>query len=142
MKPIRKYIDLLKESPMKSDLFVIFKFGAIMSAVTYLITLFWGFDLSMITGILLGYTFLVLSYSYLAITICSATAGTDKKKAKRKMFSCYLVRFAGLFLICWLSFETGIFNVIGVLLPQLFPRPALQLNHFIFTKRGNGNGRT
>lgn len=142
MRVFGNCLNTLKNSPMSNELSVILKGSAVMSVASFLITLIWGFELSMLIGMIIGYVYLVFCYCYLALTVCRATTLKDKKAAKRKMFSCYAVRLGGLFILCWIGYMVSFINPIGVLLPQFFPRIALMINHFFFSKRGNSNGRT
>lgn len=140
MKSVKKYIEGLKQSPMYPELLFIIKASAAACVASFLISLLWGFDYKLGSGLLVGYLYLVFCYLYLAACICKAVDTGNVKKAKRQMFSCYMLRYSGVFLLCWLAYETEALNVVGIILPQLFPRIVLWLNQIL--KRGNGNGRT
>lgn len=99
----------------------------VLNVAAFLITLFWGFDVKDLVGFTVGFVYMVACYYYLARTIEKAVE-TNVKKAKRMMMSCYAVRFAGLFVICFIAFEFGIYSVVGVVIPQLYPRIVLSFD--------------
>lgn len=101
----------------------------VLTALAFLISLFWGFKLSVLLGFLIGFIYVVLSYFYMAETIERAVK-RNKKTAQRMMFCCYLIRYIVLLLICVIAFKTEIFNVFSVLIPQFFPRIVLMFNNF------------
>lgn len=101
----------------------------VLTILAYLISLFWGFKISVLLGFSVGFIFVILSYFYMAETISRAVK-RNKKTAQRMMFGCYLSRYIVLLLICAIAFKTGIFNVFGVLIPQLFPRIVLMFNNY------------
>lgn len=105
------------------------KLIAVMSLINlffYVISLVWGFDLKTLLGFVIGFIYVVVCYIYVAYTVESAVDMT-KKKAKRLMTVCYAVRYAGLFVLCFVAMEFKLFNVIGVIIPQFYPRMAFAL---------------
>lgn len=105
----------------------------VLTVIAFLISLFWGFRLSVLIGFLVGFVYVVLSYFYMAETIFRAVR-QSKKKAQRMMFFCYLSRYIMLILLCLIAVKTKLFSVFGVLIPQLFPRIVLTLGNFIERK--------
>lgn len=101
----------------------------VLTVLAFLVSLFWGFKLSILIGFSIGFVYVVLSYFYMAETISRAVKH-NKKTAQRMMFGCYLLRYILLILICAIAFKTEVFNVFGVLIPQLFPRIVLMFNSF------------
>lgn len=101
----------------------------VLTVLAFLISLFWGFKLSLLLGFSVGFIYVILSYYYMAQTILRAVK-RNKKTAQRMMFGCYLLRYIVLILICAIAFKTEVFNVFGVLIPQLFPRIVLMFNNF------------
>lgn len=101
----------------------------VLTALSFLASLFWGFKISILLGFLVGFIFVVLSYFYMAETISRAVK-RNKKTAQRMMFGCYLSRYILLLLICAIAFKTGALNVFCVLIPQLFPRIVLMFNNY------------
>lgn len=140
MISLRKYLSAIRTSAMFPELSFILKWSAVGCALSFVISLIWGFDFTMALGLMAGYVYLAFSYIYLAGSICAAVGTKDKSKAKRTMFGSYMLRYIGLFLLCWIAFEIKILNVVGIILPQLFPKIILWI--YQITKRGNGNGRT
>lgn len=101
----------------------------VLTVSAFSVSLFRGFRLSVLLGFLIGFIFVILSYFYMAETISRAVK-RNKKTAQRMMFGCYLLRYIVLLLICAIAFKTEVFNVFGVLIPQLFPRIVLMFNSF------------
>ena len=97
---------------------------AVISLVFYLLSLCWGFDLKMLLGFAVGYVYVCLCYVYVARTVENAV-GMSKQKAKRSVITCYVIRYAGLFLLCFLAMQFKCFNVVGVVIPQFYPRMAV-----------------
>ncbi len=93
----------------------------ILTVSAFLISLFWGFRLSVLIGFCIGFAYAVLSHYYLAETIIRAV-DLSKKQAQRMMLRCYLLRYSVLILICFAAYATEIINVFSALVPQLFPR--------------------
>lgn len=139
MSAIKRKLNMLRESAVGDELFAVIRLGGVMSVATFAVSLIWGFDITMCFGLLIGWVYLSLCYIYLADTICSIARMNDIKAAKTKMHVCYAVRFIGLFLLCWLGFETGIMNVVGLLIPQFFPKIIMYIK---YVKKGKTNGRS
>ena len=101
----------------------------VLTFISFLVSLFWGFKLPVLIGFLVGLVYVVLSYYYLSETICLAVK-RSKKTAQRMMFICYLSRYLILVLLCLIAVKVKFINVFAVLIPQLFPRLVLTLNNF------------
>lgn len=98
-----------------------------LNVAAFLITLFRGFDVKDLIGFTVGFVYMVACYYYLAKTIEKAVE-TNVKKAKRMMMSCYAARFSGLFILCFIAFQFKIYSVVGVIIPQLYPRIVLSFD--------------
>ena len=109
---------------------------AVMTLVCYGVTLFWGCDVPTLIGFAVGYGYVVACYFYLASS-CEKAVELDVKKGKRVILTCFFVRFAGLFALCAGSMLTGYVNVIGVLVPQFYPRIVLTAKEFFIKKKGS-----
>lgn len=146
MSVAKRFKELVTASPMKNELRLIIGAGALLSAAAFAVSLIiWGFDISMLIGLFAGWVYVSVGYCYLADTVCKAAQmqASQLKKAKRAVRSCYLMRFLGLFMLCWLGFETELIDPVGILLPQFFPRPILVFSHFKKDgKKGSNNGRS
>lgn len=124
-----------REAPMeqKSDLSALVRSlvlpMGLMTALCWVATLPWGFSLPTLIGFAVGYGYVLVCYFYLARS-CERAVELDVKKGKQVMLVCYLVRFAGLFALCAVSMLTKYINVIGVLVPQFFPRIVLTVKQF------------
>lgn len=136
---IKLKLEMLRSCDVSQELFAVIRFGALFSAIAFLFSLCWGFDLSMLLGLFIGWVYLCICYIYLADTVCSVAKITNIKAARKKIMACYFLRFAGLFLLCWLSFEIEIINVVGVLIPQFFPKIIMYIK---YVKKGNNHGRS
>lgn len=99
---------------------------AFLNVLFYGLSLFWGFDFKMLLGFVVGYVYVTACYFYVAHTVENAV-DMAVKKAKRAMIVCFAVRFAGLFLLCFLAMQFKIFNIIGIIIPQFYPRMAFGL---------------
>ena len=99
---------------------------AFLNLLFYFLSLFWGFDLKTLFGFVIGFIYVTVCYVYVAHTVERAVDMTEKR-AKRTMIVCYAVRYAGLFLLSFLAMEFKIFNVIGIVIPQFYPRMAFGL---------------
>lgn len=101
----------------------------LMNVPVWLLTLIWGFDLSMIFGLLSGTAYCILAYIYLGKTINHAVTLT-KGKAKSLMISCYVTRFLVLGVLGYFALTYKYINFVGLLLPQFYPRIIFTLMGF------------
>lgn len=102
---------------------------SVLTFIAFLISLFWGFRLSVLIGFALGFIYVVLSYYFLSETIYRSVK-QSKKKAQRMMFFCYLLRYLILVLLCFVAVILKVINVFALLVPQLFPRIVLMFNNY------------
>ena len=109
------------------------RYGAVLSAAAFTVTLIWGFSLRTLVGFIAGYVIMCLSMMYLSRT-CERAVSLDTEKAKRLMRKCYMLRFFGLFAVCAAAMLTKAVNVVGVLVPQFFPRIILTIDQIISRK--------
>ena len=109
---------------------------AVMTVVCWAVTLIWGFDVPTLIGFAIGYVYVVVCYEYLAWS-CEKAVELDVRKGKRVMLTCYMVRYAGLFALSAAAMLTGYVNVIGVLVPQFYPRIILTAKEFFIKKKGS-----
>ena len=120
-----------------SDIRVLLKkmlpWGAVLNVVCWCITLIWGFSFSSLLGFIVGFVYVCFCYVYLGNT-CEKAVKLDVSKAKRLMLKCYIFRYLGLFALCALSMLTGYLNVVGILLPQFYPRIILTVMQFVQRK--------
>lgn len=106
---------------------------AVMTVLCWAFTLIWGFSLKTLIGFALGYGYVTACYFYLA-SCCEKAVELDVAKGKRLMLRCYIVRYAGLFALSAFSMLTGCINVVGILVPQFFPRIILMFREFAVRK--------
>lgn len=92
-----------------------------MAAACWAFTLLWGFDITQLTGFLLGWGYMCLCMFYLGVT-CEKAVELDGKKAKRSMLGCYMARYGVLFVLCAVAMLTKAVSAVGILLPQFYPR--------------------
>lgn len=111
----------------------IYKWGAVMTAVCFGVTLIWGFQVSQLLGFGLGYGFMCGQFEYFG-RCCESAVRLDRKAAVRKMRVCYAARMSALIILSCAAAYTGFANFTGILLPQLFPRMILTADHFIGRK--------
>ena len=100
------------------------------------VTLIWGFDIPTLAGFAVGYGYVAACYFYLA-RCCERAVELDAAKGKRVMLVCYGVRYAGLFALSAFAMLTHLLNVIGILMPQFFPRIVLTAKELFIKKKGS-----
>lgn len=122
-----------KDSPIREVLVRMILIMAGINIVFYLISLARGFEFRMLLGFLIGYFYVCACYIYVANTVENAV-DMPEKKAKRSVISCYVIRYIGLFLLCFFGTEFKLFNMLGVVIPQFYPRIALSIISFIDKK--------
>ncbi len=125
---------------MSRELSAIVCMGGVLTAAAFLISMIICPDFSMLFGLLIGWGCMAVCYVYLADTVNAISQMKDVRKAKRKMRICYMARFALLFALCFIGFETSLYDPLGVLIPQFFPKFILYYVHFV--KKGKADGRT
>lgn len=114
----------------------IIRYGAVLSTVSWAFTLIWGFELRTLLGFAVGYGFMCAAMLYLSHT-CERAVELDAAKAKRLMTRCYVLRYFALFAVCAAAMLTGLVNVVGVLVPQFYPRIVLTLIQIFSRKEGS-----
>ncbi|MGN0593840.1 MAG: hypothetical protein ACI4I6_01665 [Hominimerdicola sp.] len=102
---------------------------AVLTVISWCITLFWGFDVRNLIGLIVGLIYVCFCYVYLAKT-CVKAVELDFAAAKKAMFRCYIIRFFGLFALCAVTALTGFASAPCVLLPQFFPKIVLTIMQF------------
>lgn len=102
----------------------------IASNICFLFTLFWGFEWRNLIGFYIGGANACFGLWFLARTVNRAVE-CDTKRAKRLMMGCFGARYAILTALCALGFLTGYISVVGIIVPQLFPRILLSFDHFL-----------
>lgn len=102
----------------------------VINVFFYLLSLIWGFSIKMLLGFVVGFIYVCLCYVFVARTVVNAVE-MPQKKAKRSVISCYVIRCFGLFLLCFIALEFKIFNVIGIIIPQFYPKMAIGLITFM-----------
>lgn len=116
-------------SSVKSLLVKMIKVMAVINLLFYLASLIFGFSLKTLLGFLIGFLYVCLCYVYVARTVENAVEMT-KDKAKRSVIACYVIRYVGLFVLCFIGLEFKIFNVVGIIIPQFYPKMALGVISF------------
>ncbi len=145
MHIIKRSRYLLSNSPMKRELRAIIIGSAVVSSAAFAVNLIiCGFEADMLLGLLIGWIFLIVCELFLAQEICRCAELKKSQIRKGKLIirNCYFVRFFGLFLLCWLGFESNVFNPVGVLIPQFTPRIVILFIHFFKKGSDKLNGRT
>ncbi|MBQ8965729.1 hypothetical protein [Ruminococcus sp.] len=111
----------------------IYKWGAVLTAACFAVTLLWGFQVSQLLGFGLGYAFMCGQFEYFG-RCCESAVRLDRKSAVRKMRLCYALRMTALVILSCTAAYTGYANFTGILIPQLFPKIILTADQFIGRK--------
>ena len=114
-------------------LVMIYKWGAVLTALCFAVTLIWGFKVSQLLGFGLGYGFMCAQFEYFG-RCCESAVKLDRKAAVRKMRVCYALRMTALVILTCTAAYTGYANFTGILIPQLFPKIILTAEHFLGRK--------
>ena len=101
-------------------------YGIAALVICLCFTLIWGFDAAVFIGFGIGFLFACASLVYLGMC-CESSVSLDVKKGKRRMLCCYLIRYFSLFGLCALSMFSGKISVVGILVPQFFPKIILSI---------------
>lgn len=81
-------------------------------------------DVTVLTGNLLGGAAAVLNFLFMGITVQKAV-DKDPDEAKTMVRASQMYRMMGLILVAVVGFAVPIFHTLGVILPLLFPRVAI-----------------
>lgn len=103
--------------------------GAGLTFFCWCVTLIWGFDIRGLISFIVGFVYVCICYLYLGNT-CERAVKCSVKKAKQMMMICYAIRYAGLFMLCAFGMLSGWLDIVGVLLPQFYPRIILTVKQF------------
>lgn len=107
---------------------------AIINVIVFAITLLWGFSLSMLIGLIIGYAFMCWNMYYLGHTISKAVY-RQKPNNKGFMVGNYALRYSILFILVLVAFFVDFINPVGIILPLFYPRVVLTINSF---RKGKG----
>lgn len=98
----------------------------LINVVVYPISLFFGFDLSFLIGLVVGTLFACLQFVYLGYTI-NKSVEMAVKRAQRQMLFCYSIRFLVLAALCFFGHETGTMSFPALVIPQFYARIVVSL---------------
>ena len=96
------------------------------------------FDYTVILGALAGGLVATINFLFMAIGLSLAAdkaQAQDAKGGKATVKSSYIVRTLVMFVVLFACAKSGYFNVIALVVPLLFVRPALAVAEF-FRKKG------
>ncbi len=106
----------------------------ILSAIMQAVFIFVGWDYTVLLGNLLGFVASVLNFFLLGLSIQRATRSGDVKYAKNFMRLSQAGRMLFLVAVGVIGAVLSCFNIWAVLISLFFPRIALILRPFFFTK--------
>lgn len=95
-------------------------------------------DLSVVLGGLVGGLVATLNFFFMAVGLTLAADRAqqqDAKGGKAMVRSSYMIRMLAMLAVLFLCAKSGYFNVIALVVPLLFVRPALTVAEF-FKKKG------
>ncbi len=119
---------------IKADLKLLYIETFIMVIISFLISLFWGFDLSLLIGFLVGYLYSCFSLFHMGYTV-SKNVTKEISVAKRSMNINYAVRYVLLAILAAIAILLNLFSPIGLFVPVFFPRIAIGFNIVFFKGR-------
>ena len=105
----------------------------IVNLIVFIVSLFWGLNLSFLLGLIIGLLFSCWNMGYLGYTI-SKSIVKSQNKAKRYMAFNYMFRYSVFVIIFVISIYTKYINTVAVLLPLFYPRFVLGFNLFFNRK--------
>lgn len=115
-----------EKTPIRLELERLLPRMALLSIPTFLVSLFFGFSLPFLAGLVVGTAYAMVSLVMLGITI-ERSVEKGAKKGTANMYLSYGVRYLVLFLICFVAIETGWMSFIAIIIPQFFARIILWL---------------
>lgn len=114
---------------IKNELIPIYKGMGLLCGITFIISLFFGFRLSFLSGIILGYSYVCWNLYYLGYTISNSVM-KNQKHAKRNMRLSYALRLLVFAVLFAFSAFTPYISIVGVTLPLLYPKIVMGFNLF------------
>ena len=96
----------------------------------FLISLFFGFKMSILLGLLIGYFYICFSMILLAYSINESVSKTQDK-AKKYMLFCYILRYIVLAALLAIAANVKYISIIGVIIPVLYPKFVLFAKSFL-----------
>lgn len=112
---------------IKTELVLLYKGMGIVNVIVFAISLFTGFKLSFLFGLIIGYIYICWNLYYLGYTISKSVYKTQKN-AKRYMRGNYILRYAILVLIFGIAFNATFISTLGVVIPLFYPKIVLGFN--------------
>lgn len=96
------------------------------------------FDYTVALGGLVGALVSFLNFFFMVVSLSAAAdraQNQDAKGGKSLVRGSYMIRLAVMFIVLFVCAKSGYFNVIALVVPLLFVRPALTVAEF-FRKKG------
>lgn len=119
---------------MNNELIQLLKGMAILNVIVFIIiSIAFGFELSMLFGLILGYGIASLNLIALSRAITTAVK-KDTSKAQKYMTANYLIRYLGVGIIIFISLKTEMISTIGVIIPLFYARLFMFLGTIIKRK--------
>lgn len=112
---------------IKTELKTMYIGMAIINVIVFLVSLFWGFRLPMLLGLLSGYIYMCWNLFYLGYTISNGISKTQGK-AKKYMQSNYILRYIVLGILAGVTFKVDFISSLGFFIPLFYPKIVLGFN--------------
>lgn len=100
------------------------------------------FDISVLLGGLIGAVVAIANFFFMALSVNLAADKAEEQNVKggqATVRSSYLLRMVLVFVVLFAFGKSGICNVIALVIPLLFTRPALTIAEFFTRKPGEKN---
>lgn len=125
----------MKENKSNKDLTVLYIGMAILNLFVFIISLFWGFKIAFVFGLIIGYFYMCWNLWYLNRSIQNSVSKSISK-AKNTVLSSYFIRYVVLGVIIISAIQTGYASYIGICIPLVYPKIVLTVYLFILNKKG------
>lgn len=102
---------------------------SILSLLSFCISLIWGFKIEFLLGTLIGLIFTCFNMIFLGI-IVTKSINMEQGKAKKLLFSSYLLRYSVFGVIFAISVYSSCINILALILPLFYPRIVLSIITF------------
>lgn len=114
---------------IKNELVYLYKSMAIVNIIVFAISLFTGFRISFLLGLIIGYLYICWNLYFLGYTI-SKSIYKSKQNAKRYIRGSYIFRYALLVVVFGIAYNVDFISILGVVIPLFYPKIVIGFNLF------------
>lgn len=112
---------------IKGELVNLYKGMGIVNIIVFAISMFTGFKISFLLGLVVGYIYMCWNLYFLGYTITKSVY-KSQQNAKRYLRGNYILRYFILVIIFGIAYKVPYISGLGVVIPLFYPKIVLGFN--------------